>query len=71
MIYIGLSSKEVETKKIGLTHWGYFEPWDSYRNYIVSKEFGLTESLTGNSGTFTNFAQNDQAYLHCTPTLCT
>ena len=62
LYWFTLSSKEVEDRKIGLTHWGYFEPWDSYRNYIVSKkEFGLTESLSGNSGTFTNFAQNDQA----------
>jgi hypothetical protein len=53
-----------EISKVGLsfTHWSYFEPWDSYRNYIVAKEFcGLTEKEEGNTDTFTNFSQNDQA----------
>lgn len=45
-----------------LTHWSYFEPWDSYRNYLVAKEhFGLQASDAAESGTFTNFAQTDQA----------
>ena len=36
--------------------------WDPYRNYLVAKEFcGLQENESVNSGTFTNFAQNDQA----------
>ena len=49
-------------KKVKLTHWSYFEPWDSYRNYVVAKEFcGLKEKEFTNSGTFTNFSQNDQA----------
>jgi N-acetyl sugar amidotransferase len=55
---------EDEVSKIGLsfTHWSYFEPWDSYRNYIVAKEHcGLIEKDEGNLDTFTNFAQNDQA----------
>lgn len=42
-------------------NWSYFENWDPYRNYLVAKEFcGLTEAGESNSGTFTNFAQNDQ-----------
>ena len=46
------------------THWSYFENWDSYRNYVVAKEFcGLSEKEEGNDGTFTNFSQNDQ-YLY-------
>jgi N-acetyl sugar amidotransferase len=46
---------------IKLTHWSYFENWDSYRNYMVAKEHcGLIEAEATNSGTFTNFAQNDQ-----------
>jgi N-acetyl sugar amidotransferase len=56
--------KDDEISEIGLsfTHWSYFEPWDSYRNYIVAKEHcGLIEKEDGNSDTFTNFAQNDQA----------
>ena len=45
-----------------LTHWSYFESWDPYRNYLVAKEHcGLKEAESGNAGTFTNFAQNDQA----------
>ena len=50
------------SKSIEITHWSYFENWDPYRNYLVAKEFcGLQESTDTNSGTFTNFAQNDQA----------
>ncbi len=53
------SSKE---DQINLTHWSYFENWDPYRNYLVAKEFcGLREADTTNTGTFTNFSQNDQA----------
>ncbi len=53
---------EVRKNKIALTHWSYFEPWDSYRNYLVSKEkYNLQEKENQNPGTFTNFAQNDQA----------
>lgn len=49
-------------EKIKLTHWSYFENWDPYRNYLVAKEHcGLKESDETNSGTFTNFSQNDQA----------
>lgn len=45
-----------------ITHWSYFEPWDSYRNYLVAKEHcNLKESNESNFGTFTNFAQTDQA----------
>ena len=47
---------------IEITHWSYFENWDPYRNYLIAKEHcGLMESEDTNSGTFTNFAQNDQA----------
>lgn len=53
---------ELENRELFLTHWSYFEPWDSYKNYLVAKEHcGLREQDVGNSGTFTNFAQNDQA----------
>ena len=45
-----------------ITHWSYFEAWDPYRNYLVAKEYcGLREAEGSNAGTFTNFAQNDQA----------
>ena len=46
------------------THWSYYEPWDSYKNYLVAKEHcGLEESQQANAGTFTNYAQNDQALV--------
>lgn len=53
-----------EISEVGLkfTHWSYYEPWDSYRNYVVAKEHcGLIEKDEGNVDTFTNFSQNDQA----------
>lgn len=55
------SDKEVSEGNLSFTHWSYFEPWDSYRNYIVAKEHcGLMEKEQGNHDTFTNFSQNDQ-----------
>ena len=39
----------------------YFEPWDSYKNYLVAKKVVNMEKNEGNKDTFTNFAQNDQA----------
>lgn len=56
------NDSEVKKANLAFTHWSYFEPWDSYRNYVVAKEHcGLIEKQEGNAGTFTNFAQNDQA----------
>lgn len=55
---------ENSVKNIDLrfSHWSYFESWDSYRNYLIAKEHcGLEENNETNQGTFTNFAQNDQA----------
>jgi N-acetyl sugar amidotransferase len=52
----------VDSNNIKMAKWSYFEPWDPYRNYLVAKEHcGLKEAEDNNSGTFTNFAQNDQA----------
>lgn len=49
-----------EYSHIDLAHWSYFESWDPYRNYLVAKEFcGLAEKEDSNTGTYTNFAQND------------
>lgn len=54
--------QELSQSPIDITHWSYFENWDPYRNYLVAKEHcGLKEADGSNSGTFTNFAQNDQA----------
>jgi len=56
------NEEELAGKQLNITHWSYFEPWDPYRNYLVAKEhYGLQEVDESNSGTFTNFAQNDQA----------
>ncbi len=47
-------------ENIELAHWSYYENWDSYRNYLVAKEHcGLQEREEQNTGTYTNFAQND------------
>lgn len=52
----------LSSSQLRIAHWSYFEDWDPYRNYLVAKEHcGLEEVPHVNSGTFTNFAQNDQA----------
>jgi N-acetyl sugar amidotransferase len=56
------NDEDLQNSPIDITHWSYFENWDPYRNYLVAKEYcGLKESDASNSGTFTNFSQNDQA----------
>jgi len=56
------SEAELTGRDLKITHWSYFEAWDPYRNYLVAKEHcGLQEAEESNAGTFTNFAQNDQA----------
>ncbi len=56
------SDERLAASKLEITHWSYFENWDPYRNYLVAKEHcGLKEAPDSNAGTFTNFAQNDQA----------
>ena len=56
------SDAEISNLDLSFTHWSYFEGWDSYRNYVIAKEYcGLTEKEEGNIDTFTNFSQNDQA----------
>ena len=51
-----------KSSSIQIVHWSYFEDWDPYKNYLIAKNHcGLAESDFTNSGTFTNFAQNDQA----------
>jgi len=54
--------KEVKKHSLSFTHWSYYENWDPYQNYLTAKNFcGLMEKDDTNTGTFTNFAQNDQA----------
>lgn len=56
------TDEQVKSHDLAFTHWSYYEAWDSYRNYVVAKEHcGLREKDEGTAGTFTNFAQNDQA----------
>ena len=56
------SQDEISEKGLSFTHMSYYEPWDSYRNYVVAKEnCGLIDKDEGNKDTFTNFSQNDQA----------
>lgn len=56
------NAQELQNRDLQITHWSYFESWDPYRNYLVAKEHcGLEEAEGSNSGTFTNFSQNDQA----------
>jgi len=53
---------EIAGASLDITHWSFFENWDPYRNYLVAKEHcGLAENEDSNAGTFTNYAQNDQA----------
>ncbi len=53
---------ELSERRLGFTEWSRFENWDPYRNYLVAKEHcGLRENEDSNTGTFTNFSQNDQA----------
>lgn len=55
-------NEEINAKHIKFTHWSYYENWDPYRNYLIAKEHcGLLENEETNKGTFTNFAQTDQA----------
>lgn len=54
--------QDLASNDIKVTHWSYYENWDPYRNYLVAKEHcGLKEAENTNPGTFTNYAQNDQA----------
>jgi N-acetyl sugar amidotransferase len=56
------NDEELKKHQLELTHWSYFENWDPYRNYLFAKKYcGLQEAEDTNVGTFTNFAQNDQA----------
>jgi N-acetyl sugar amidotransferase len=58
---------QLKKNNIQITHWGFYENWDPYRNYEVAKKYcGLQENDTLNKGTYTNFGQTDQKlyFLH-------
>tara|TARA_B100000900_G_scaffold97411_1_gene80475 strand:- start:29015 stop:30124 length:1110 start_codon:yes stop_codon:yes gene_type:complete len=62
LFWFDLSENDLKKNQILMTHWGYFEPWDSYKNYLsAKKKSGFKEDSKSNSGTFTNFAQSDQS----------
>tara|TARA_Y100000996_G_scaffold329526_1_gene265645 strand:- start:37 stop:645 length:609 start_codon:yes stop_codon:yes gene_type:complete len=47
---------------IKITHYSYFKNWDPYENYLIAKKrYNLQDFEDTNTGTFTNFAHNDQA----------
>lgn len=56
--------------KIKFTHYSCFGNWNPYTNYLVAKKkYGLIENTKTNTGTFSNFAQNDQK-LYALHTYC-
>lgn len=62
------SEKEFEALSPEITHWSYFENWDSYKHYLLAKEkCGLLEKKSRNISTYNTFAQNDTLLydLHC------
>ncbi len=54
------TGEEIRRADLVFTHWSYFENWDPYRNYLVSKEkIGLKSEKKACVGTYNNFAQTD------------
>jgi N-acetyl sugar amidotransferase len=52
---------ELKKLKLTVTHYGFYENWDPYRNYEIAKKYcGLKENKELNQGTYTNFSQTDQ-----------
>jgi|TARA_B100001964_G_scaffold242060_1_gene315898 N-acetyl sugar amidotransferase len=57
------SKEEILKSDLKITHWGFYENWDPYRNYEVAKKYcNLEENETLNAGTYTNFGQTDQKF---------
>ena len=55
------NQQDLDSQNIKVTHFGYYENWDPYRNYQMAKKYcGLQETAAQNIGTYTNFAQTDQ-----------
>jgi len=53
-------SEQMHDAGLTVSHWSYFEPWDSYKHYLVAKEkCGLVELTERAQGTYNNFAQTD------------
>jgi N-acetyl sugar amidotransferase len=62
------SVEEFDVLSPEITHWSYFENWDSYKHYMFAKtKCGLEEKKVRNISTYTGFAQNDTFLydLHC------
>ena len=55
------TKKELSEINLKVTHYGFYEDWDPYRNYEIAKKYcGLKENETLNEGSYTNFSQTDQ-----------
>ena len=55
------TKKELNEINLKVTHYGFYEDWDPYRNYEIAKKYcGLKENETLNEGSYTNFSQTDQ-----------
>ena len=55
------SKEKLKKLKLEITHYGFYENWDPYKNYQIAKKYcGLAENENLNEGTYTNFAQIDQ-----------
>lgn len=55
------SEEEINKLNLEITHYGFYENWDPYRNYEIAKKYcGLKENETLNDGSYTNFSQTDQ-----------
>jgi N-acetyl sugar amidotransferase len=58
------SVEEFRKSGLAIAHWSYFENWDPYHHYLVSKEkVGLKENPMASVSTYNNFAQTD-TYLY-------
>lgn len=54
------SADEMRELNLSVAHWSYFENWDPYEHYLLSKDkCGLKEVKERSLSTYNNFAQTD------------
>ena len=54
------SEDEFRNSALAIAHWSYFENWDPYKHYLLTKEkFGMKGKATNSVGTYNDFSQND------------
>jgi N-acetyl sugar amidotransferase len=57
------SKETIQKHPVKISHWSYFENWDSYKNYIFARDnYNMKTSDQRNSGTYTNFGQLDTPF---------